>query len=149
MADTVSESVKINATPEEVMAVIANLEDYPNWGGGFTGVGSSAPMTTVQRRTWRSASPPRWARTPTDLSYIWTGNDGVSWTLNNDGDSKPKSSMMKKLAGSYTRQAGGFGHQGHLRTGDRPQDPDDGLHEEGRRDDRRPGTQRAEEARRS
>jgi len=38
VAESVSESVTINASPEKVMAVIADLQDYPNWSDGFTGV---------------------------------------------------------------------------------------------------------------
>ena len=38
MAESVSESIKINASPEEVMAVIADLAEYPNWSDGFTSV---------------------------------------------------------------------------------------------------------------
>ena len=34
MAESVSESIKINATPEEVMAVIADFESYPEWAKG-------------------------------------------------------------------------------------------------------------------
>ena len=42
-----------------------------------------------------------------ELSYVWTGNDGVSWTLNSDDAGKPKSGMMKKLNGSYALKADG------------------------------------------
>ena len=109
MADTVSESVKINATPEEVMAVIANLEDYPNWGGGFTGgeIVSTHDDGAAKDVAFSIATP--MGKDTYEISYIWTGNDGVSWTLNNDEDGKPKSSMMKKLAGSYTLEAEGSG----------------------------------------
>ena len=109
MADTVSESVNINATPEEVMAVIANLEDYPNWGGGFTGVEivSTHDDGAAKDVAFSIATP--MGKDTYEISYIWTGNDGVSWTLNNDEDGKPKSSMMKKLTGSYTLEAEGSG----------------------------------------
>ena len=109
MADTVSESVKINATPEEVMAVIANLEDYPNWGGGFTGVEivSTHDDGAAKDVAFSIATP--MGKDTYEISYIWTGNDGVSWTLNNDEDGKPKSSMMKKLIGSYTLVPDGEG----------------------------------------
>ena len=44
-----------------------------------------------------------------ELSYVWSGNDSVKWTLNTDEAGKPKSSMMKKLVGSYTLKAEGAG----------------------------------------
>ena len=91
------------------MAVIANLEDYPNWGGGFTGVEivSTHDDGAAKDVAFSIATP--MGKDTYEISYIWTGNDGVSWTLNNDEDGKPKSSMMKKLAGSYTLEAEGSG----------------------------------------
>ena len=109
MAESVSESVKINASPAEVMAVIANLEDYPNWSDGFTAV---EIITTHDDGGPRDASFS--ITTPVgkdsyELSYVWAGDESVSWTLNSDEDGKPKSSMMKKLIGSYTLVPDGEG----------------------------------------
>lgn len=109
MAESVSESVKINASPAEVMAVIANLEDYPNWSDGFTAV---EIITTHDDGGPRDASFS--ITTPVgkdsyELSYVWAGDESVSWTLNNDDEGKPKSSMMKKLIGSYTLVPDGDG----------------------------------------
>lgn len=109
MADTVSDSVKINASPEEVMAVIANMEDYPNWGDGFTGVEViSTHDDGAAKDVAFSISTPL-GKDTYELAYVWTGNDAVSWALNNDEAGKPKSSMMKKLKGSYTLKADGAG----------------------------------------
>jgi ribosome-associated toxin RatA of RatAB toxin-antitoxin module len=109
MAESVSESIKINATPEEVMAVIANLADYPNWSDGFTGVEiiTTHDDGAAKDAAFTIATP--MGKDTYELSYIWTGNDGVSWTLNSDDAGKPKSSMMKKLIGSYTLTADGEG----------------------------------------
>ncbi len=109
MADTVSESVKINASPAEVMAVIANLEDYPSWGDGFTGVEiiSTHDDGAAKDVAFSIATPV--GKDTYEISYIWTGNDGVSWALNSDEAGKPKSSMMKKLRGSYTLEPDGAG----------------------------------------
>jgi len=109
VAESVSESVKINASPAEVMAVIANLEDYPNWSDGFTAV---EIITTHDDGGPRDASFS--ITTPVgkdsyELSYVWAGDESVSWTLNSDEDGKPKSSMMKKLIGSYTLVPDGDG----------------------------------------
>jgi ribosome-associated toxin RatA of RatAB toxin-antitoxin module len=109
MAESVSESIKINAKPEEVMAVIADLEDYPNWSEGFTAV---EIITTHDDGATKDAafsiSTPV-GKDTYEISYIWTGNDAVSWSLNFDDSGKPKSGMMKKLIGSYTLQADGDG----------------------------------------
>jgi ribosome-associated toxin RatA of RatAB toxin-antitoxin module len=107
MAESVSESIKINATPEEVMAVIADLADYPNWSQGFTGV---EIITTHGDGAAKDAaftiSTPL-GKDTYEISYVWEGNDGVTWTLNSDDEGKPKSSMMKRLIGSYTLEADG------------------------------------------
>ena len=107
MTESVSESITINATPEEVMAVIADLADYPNWSEGFTAV---EIITTHDDGAAKDAafsiSTPV-GKDTYEISYIWTGNDAVSWTLNSDDAGKPKSSMMKKLIGSYTLKAEG------------------------------------------
>jgi ribosome-associated toxin RatA of RatAB toxin-antitoxin module len=109
MAESVSESIKINATPEEVMAVIADLEDYPNWSEGFTGV---EILTThddgaTKDAAFTIATPI--GKDTYEISYLWEGNNAVSWVLNSDEAGKPKSSMMKKLVGSYTLTADGDG----------------------------------------
>lgn len=107
MADKVSESVTINATPEEVMAVIANLEDYPSWSDGFTGVEIiSTHKDGGPKDVAFSISTPI-GKDTYEISYIWSGNDAVSWTLNSDDGGKPKSSMMKKLDGTYRLTADG------------------------------------------
>lgn len=109
MADNVSESVRINATPEEVMAVIANLEDYPNWGGGFTGVEIITTHDDGAAKDVAFSIATPMGKDTYEISYVWAGNDGVRWTLNSDAEGKPKSSMMKKLIGSYTLETDGSG----------------------------------------
>ena len=109
MADNVSESVKINASPEEVMAVIAQLEDYPNWGEGFTAVEIKSTHGDGAAKDVAFSITTPMGKDTYELAYVWTGSDGVSWTLNSDDAGKPKSSMMKKLIGSYTLKADGAG----------------------------------------
>jgi len=109
MADTVSESIKINASPEEVMAVIADLDDYLNWGEGFTGVDiKSTHDDGAAKDVAFSISTPL-GKDTYELAYVWEGNARVSWTLNSDEAGKPKSSMMKKLVGRYTLTPDGDG----------------------------------------
>jgi ribosome-associated toxin RatA of RatAB toxin-antitoxin module len=109
MAESVSESIKINASPEEVMAVIADLAEYPNWSDGFTSV---EIITThgdgAAKDAAFSISTPV-GKDVYEISYVWTGSESVSWKLNADEAGKPKSSMMKKLIGSYTLRPDGDG----------------------------------------
>ena len=109
MAESVSESVKINASPAEVMAVIANLEDYPNWSDGFTAVEIITNHDDGGPRDVSFAITTPVGKDSYELSYVWAGDESVSWTLNNDDEGKPKSSMMKKLVGSYTLVPDGDG----------------------------------------
>ncbi|MCB1264164.1 MAG: SRPBCC family protein [Mycobacterium sp.] len=109
MAESVSESVKINASPAEVMAVIANLEDYPNWSDGFTAVEIITNHDDGGPRDVSFAITTPVGKDSYELSYVWVGEESVSWTLNSDEQGKPKSSMMKKLVGSYTLVPDGDG----------------------------------------
>lgn len=109
MAESVSESVKINASPEQVMAVIANLEDYPSWSDGFTGVEIVSTHDDGGPRDVAFTIATPIGKDSYEISYVWVGNDSVSWTLNADETGKPKSSMMKKLVGSYTLVPDGDG----------------------------------------
>ena len=109
MTESVSESITIKASPAEVMSAIADLEDYPNWSSDFTGVEiltthkGGGPKDVVFSITTPLGSDDY------EISYVWSGSDSVSWTLNSDDAGKPKSSMMKKLNGSYTLEPDGDG----------------------------------------
>ncbi len=109
MAESVSESVKINASPEQVMAVIANLEDYPSWSDGFTGVEIITTHEDGGPRDVAFTIATPIGKDSYEISYLWAGNDSVSWTLNSDESGKPKSGMMRKLVGSYTLVPDGAG----------------------------------------
>ena len=109
MAEKVSDSVKINASPEKVMAVIADLDDYPNWGDGFTAVEivSTHDDGAAKDASFSISTPV--GKDTYEISYVWTGNEAVSWTLNSDESGKPKSAMMKKLDGTYRLTPDGDG----------------------------------------
>jgi ribosome-associated toxin RatA of RatAB toxin-antitoxin module len=109
VAESVSESVKINASPAEVMAVIANLDDYPNWSEGFTAVEIITTHDDGGPRDVSFSITTPVGKDSYELSYVWAGDESVSWTLNSDDAGKPKSSMMKKLIGSYTLVPDGDG----------------------------------------
>lgn len=109
MADSVSESVRIKASPAEVMAVIAELEDYPNWSSEFTAVEIVSTHDDGAARDVAFSITTPVGKDTYELAYDWNGAESVSWALNTDESGKPKSSMMKKLHGSYTLTPDGDG----------------------------------------
>jgi ribosome-associated toxin RatA of RatAB toxin-antitoxin module len=109
MAESVSESIKINASPDEVMAVIADLADYPNWSDGFTSVEIISTHDDGAAKDAAFAINTPVGKDVYEISYVWAGTESVSWRLNADDAGKPKSSMMKKLIGSYTLRPDGAG----------------------------------------
>ncbi len=101
MADKVSESITINASPKKVMEVIADLAAYPDWSDGFTAVeivnthDDGAPKDA----SFTISTP--LGKDTYEIGYVWKGHESVRWTLNSDEDGKPKSSMMRSLDGIY------------------------------------------------
>ncbi len=97
MAESTESSTSVAAEPADVLAVIADLESYPEWAGG---------VKEVEVLTQRAGRPTR-ARFVVDqgpikdtyvLDYTWqvtrTGTGTVSWTL-------VEADVIKKLDGSY------------------------------------------------
>ena len=109
MGDKVSESITIDAPPRAVMAVIAELDDYPQWSEGVTGaeIISTHPDGAPEVVSMSIATPV--GKDTYEITYVWDGHNSVSWTLNSDESGKPKSSMMKALDGTYTLSAAGTG----------------------------------------
>lgn len=102
MADVASSTITIAAPPEEVLAVIADIDSYPEW----TGQIKSAEVLDAD-----AAGRPRQARFVMDagvlkdeyvLEYDWN-DSGVDWHL------VGKSSVQKSQQGSYTLAPKGDG----------------------------------------
>jgi ribosome-associated toxin RatA of RatAB toxin-antitoxin module len=94
MADQTSSSIVIEATPEQVMDVIADFPRYPEWAQGMrtAEVRSTYPDGRAEEVFFEiEASPIKDAYT---LKYDWQGNESVDWTLTSG-------KMMKRLDGSY------------------------------------------------
>ena len=94
MARTSSDIV-IDATPGEIMAVIADFESYPSWATGMKSadVVEGPDDRPAQVHFVLDATP---IRDEYDLSYTWTSDASVSWTL------VPGSgSMLKAMDGAY------------------------------------------------
>lgn len=82
MADQTESSIVINATPAQIMAVIADLPAYPQWSDGIT----SVEVLSVYEEDGRPAdarfqleSGP--IRDTYELEYDWDGDSKVTWTL--------------------------------------------------------------------
>jgi ribosome-associated toxin RatA of RatAB toxin-antitoxin module len=96
MAEQTTSSISIAASAAEVMAVIADLEAYPEW---------TASVREVEVLTvYEDDDRPAEARFVLDagaikdtytLAYEWDGDEQVRWTLVNGG-------LLRALDGSYT-----------------------------------------------
>lgn len=94
MAEHTRSSITIEATPAEVMAVIADFAGYPAWTGEVTKaevLSSDGRGRAVQVRLVLDAGAIRDEHT---LAYQWQGETEVRWTL-------VTSKMLRALDGSY------------------------------------------------
>ncbi|MBA3781384.1 MAG: SRPBCC family protein [Nocardioides sp.] len=94
MAEQTTSSIVIDAAPADVMAVIADFPAYPEWAKGVKtadvvrgGAGGRADEVFFSL----DVSPIKDEYT---LSYDWSGNEQVTWTL-------VEGKMLKALDGAY------------------------------------------------
>jgi uncharacterized membrane protein len=96
MANATTSSIDIAAPAEQVMAVIADFESYPEWAEQVKSVEVLEPGAVgrpARVRFTMDAGPIKDSYT---LDYSWAGDDrAVSWTL-------VKGQMQKAQDGSYT-----------------------------------------------
>ncbi|NUU21269.1 MAG: SRPBCC family protein [Streptomycetaceae bacterium] len=99
MAERTRSSITIDASPAEVMAVIAGFAEYPEW----TGEVKEAEVLEKDDASGRAAR----VRLVLDagaikdehvLAYTWDGDREVRWTL-------VRSQMLKSLDGMYALRA--------------------------------------------
>jgi ribosome-associated toxin RatA of RatAB toxin-antitoxin module len=95
MADTGTGSITIAAPKSDVMAVIADLERYPEWSGSIKEVSVVASGSGGRPSTARFELDAGVLRDTYVLGYEWHGDDSVTWTL-------VESKIMKSQDGSYT-----------------------------------------------
>jgi carbon monoxide dehydrogenase subunit G len=93
MARTSSDIV-IGAAPREILDVIADFADYPNWATGVRSaeVKSEANGMPEVVHFVLDAAP---IRDEYDLSYVWDGDRSVSWTIATPG------TMLRGMDGRY------------------------------------------------
>ncbi|MEW2358967.1 SRPBCC family protein [Spirillospora sp. NPDC029432] len=103
MADRTSSSITIRSGKAEIMAVIADLEAYPEWASGIKdfSVQETGADGRARRATLTFDGGP--FSDTVGLLYDWGGDDRVSWELVDKG------SVVTGLHGSYSLEeaAGG------------------------------------------
>jgi hypothetical protein len=94
MADQSTQSIVIEAAPAAIMAAIADFPRYPEWAASVrsTQVLEEGPDGRARRVAF--ALDAGVVRDHYELSYIWSGDERVDWTL-------VRAEMMKAQAGSY------------------------------------------------
>lgn len=103
MADRTSSSTTVDAAPAAVMAVIADLDAYPEWAGGVKEVevlarGADGRPERVRFRLDAGAIKDEYV-----LAYRWHGDEDVSWSL------VEAKSVLKAMDGSYRLEDNGDG----------------------------------------
>ncbi len=99
MADESTQSITINAAPEQVMAVIADFAAYPEWAQSVKSAQVTVPGPDGRAKQVAFKIDAGVIRDDYELAYVWQ-DDKVSWTL-------VKGQMQKSQRGSYTlRQVG-------------------------------------------
>ena len=103
MAEKTESSIIIDATPGDVMAVIADLSAYPQWSDGITSVEVLSKYEEDDRPAdARFKLDSGMIKDLYELEYDWNGNTSVSWTLT-------KGEMLTALDGSYRLTDNGDG----------------------------------------
>jgi ribosome-associated toxin RatA of RatAB toxin-antitoxin module len=102
MAEQTTSSIVIEATPAEVMAVIADFPAYPEWAQGMkqaevvdAGTGGRADRVHFELE----ATPIKDSYT---LAYDWKGDSSVTWEL-------VEGKMLKAMEGAYVLRPSGAG----------------------------------------
>lgn len=94
MADQTTSSIVVDASPSEVMAVIADFASYPTWAKGVVTaeVLSEDADGRAERVFFKLDVAP--IKDEYTLAYDWSGDDEVTWTL-------VEGKMLRALDGAY------------------------------------------------
>ena len=103
MADQSTQSIVIDAAPASIMSVIADFPNYPVWAASVKSaeVVESAPDGRARRVAF--ALDAGVVRDHYELSYQWSGDERVDWTL-------VQGQMMRAQHGSYVLNETSPGH---------------------------------------
>ncbi|MEV0265975.1 SRPBCC family protein [Streptomyces sp. NPDC050617] len=96
MAEHTSSSITVEAAPNEVMAVIADFDRYPEWTGEVKEAEVLAKDDQGRAAQVRLVLDAGAIKDDHTLAYTWSdAGDTVSWSL-------VKSQMLRQLDGSYS-----------------------------------------------
>ncbi|MGI8524293.1 MAG: SRPBCC family protein [Nocardioides sp.] len=101
MAEQTTSSIVIDASPSQVMDVIADFPAYPEWAKGVTvaDVVSELDDGRAEQVFFKLDVSP--IKDEYTLAYTWAGDDQVTWTL-------VEGKMLRSLDGAYVlRNQGG------------------------------------------
>jgi ribosome-associated toxin RatA of RatAB toxin-antitoxin module len=102
MPEESTQSIVIDADPAQIMAVIADFENYPVWTGSVKKAQVLEAGPDGRGRRVAFSLDAGIIRDQYELAYVWTGNEKVEWTLTSG-------QMMRAQHGSYTLRASGDG----------------------------------------
>jgi ribosome-associated toxin RatA of RatAB toxin-antitoxin module len=102
MAEQTTSSIIIDATPAQVMAVIADFEAYPAWAQGMkrAEVVKEGPEGRAAEVHFELEATP--IKDSYTLGYDWHGDSAVRWSL-------VEGKMLKAMEGAYELRPSGSG----------------------------------------
>lgn len=102
MADESTQSITIEASTAEVMAVIADFAAYPQWAASVKSCEVTVPGPDGRAKQVAFKIDAGGIRDEYELAYDWQDDQRVSWTL-------VRGQMQKAQRGSYTLTPTGTG----------------------------------------
>jgi hypothetical protein len=102
VAETSTQSIRVDAAPAEVMTAIADFAGYPTWAASVKRceVLAEGPDGRAERVRFLIENGP--VRDDYELAYKWHGDEAVEWTL-------VRGQMQKAQQGSYRLRADASG----------------------------------------
>ena len=100
MSDESTQSIVIEAEPASVMAVIADFDNYPSWAGSVKKAEVLEQFPDGRARRVAFTLDAGILRDQYELTYVWTGDEHVEWTL-------VTGQLMRAQHGTYTLRAQG------------------------------------------
>jgi len=102
MAEQTTSSIIIDATPAQVMAVIADFPAYPEWAQGMkqAEVVEEGPDGRAEQVHFELEAAP--IKDSYTLAYDWQGDSAVRWNL-------VEGKMLKAMEGAYELRPSGDG----------------------------------------
>jgi ribosome-associated toxin RatA of RatAB toxin-antitoxin module len=94
MAEQTTSSINIEASPTEVMDVIADFDSYPHWATGVktAEVVSELPDGRAEKVFFKLDVSP--IKDEYTLAYVWSGDEQVTWVLD-------QGKILRALDGAY------------------------------------------------